>query len=983
MTTVTTPPPVPPVPPQQPPGLELRVGAGRQWRAGWRIALRLGRRDAWRHRGRSTLVVLMVAIPVLLLVGGNILAATSALDPVERLPFQFGQAAARVTYYGGTVTMLPENSDPVAYDQAKSSTPLPGWGPDQAAQVAALGRLTGGSAIPVQHGAGVVTVGRSSYEVQILGVDAGRHPETEGLTRLISGRWPQRADEVVVTRLGVSKGLPTSGTMTGTDPSTGVSVPLTVVGVGEGWLTHWNQVTPADLVSLPVLPVTMGEPAFLLVRDAPVTWPEVERWAAYGLGTASRAVVLSPPPHDQVHAPADLRQRSDGEAAAMLVATAVAAIGLLLETTLLVGPAFAVSATRSRRTLALAASNGATPAQLRRTVLGQALVLGVLSVAVGTILGIAAAWGFVQWSRGRYPDQFFGPFDLPAWPLAIVVGCAVASTLIAALVPSRGLGRLDIIGVLRGQAVSPPARARVPIAGLLVAGLGVVLILVATALDVVEDQPLIASLAAMLGVVLLVVGALLTVPMLLVWLGRLGARAPAAARMALRDAARQRGRATSTVAAILGGTALATIVLVLATSVNSFAAQTYQPQIPIGQAVVHPRPGPMDDNSSRVADTIVQTVAEVAPGLTTGKLYAIWPSAAALGTGSGTAAPEVRPVVMLVRTGCTPADAVGLESQATAATRCASLGTANYGPNGMIYTADLPLLTAQFGLSGEQADVLRRGGMLVTTEVSKESDLVALGPDGTRVECCKADITDGTVTVAQATLTHRDDSPPSVSGLTSTRVPALSLPIAQLNRGGPSRDIGALVTTDTAQRLGWPLSVRSVVVLDPRGPVSEADAQALTDAMTQRALGYFYVERGFQPFGGVIAAVILGLLTLVILTATLLATALSTAEMQPLMGTFAAVGATRTTRRHLAAAQAGSLGAVGAVVGVLVGLVPGIALARLWTSGSMLPGQDPIGPVVEIPWLQLLVPVLAIPAVAAALAWLAIRRDPTVTRRMT
>ena len=47
---------------------------------------------------------------------------------------------------------------------------------------------------------------------------------------------------------------------------------------------------------------------------------------------------------------------------------------LFILTTLLVGPAFAVSAARQRRTLALAATNGAETRQLRRTVLAQALV---------------------------------------------------------------------------------------------------------------------------------------------------------------------------------------------------------------------------------------------------------------------------------------------------------------------------------------------------------------------------------------------------------------------------------------------------------------------------------------------------------------------------------------------------------------------------------------------------------------------------------
>ena len=72
---------------------------------------------------------------------------------------------------------------------------------------------------------------------------------------------------------------------------------------------------------------------------------------------------------------------------------ALGAVMLLIITALLVGPAFAVSAARQRRTLALAASNGASTAVLRRTVLAQALVLGTASALLGVLLGVAAARG--------------------------------------------------------------------------------------------------------------------------------------------------------------------------------------------------------------------------------------------------------------------------------------------------------------------------------------------------------------------------------------------------------------------------------------------------------------------------------------------------------------------------------------------------------------------------------------------------------------
>ena len=50
------------------------------------------------------------------------------------------------------------------------------------------------------------------------------------------------------------------------------------------------------------------------------------------------------------------------------------------------------------------------------------------------------------------------------------------------------------------------------------------------------------------------------------------------------------------------------------------------------------------------------------------------------------------------------------------------------------------------------------------------------------------------------------------------------------------------------------------------------------------------------------------------------------AEQQSDQGTLAAVGATRRTRRAFAAAQAMVVGFIGVVLGIAVGLVPGIAV---------------------------------------------------------
>ena len=112
------------------------------------------------------------------------------------------------------------------------------------------------------------------------------------------------------------------------------------------------------------------------------------------------------------------------------------------------------------------------------------------------------------------------------------------------------------------------------------------------------------------------------------------------------------------------------------------------------------------------------------------------------------------------------------------------------------------------------------------------------------------------------------------------------------------------------------------------------------------------------------------------LIGSLISTALSLAESQNDMATLAAVGATRHTRRGIAVSQALVVAACGAVLGVAVGMIPGIASTWPLTSRDSLP------PTIVIPWLPLLAVCIGVPMLAAGLAWIAVRRQPQMTRRL-
>src|SRR6478609_2020477 len=66
------------------------------WRSSWAVALRMARRDVRRHKGRSALVVVMVAVPTLLLSLVVTLAATSDISGAEKIPSLMGSGQALV-----------------------------------------------------------------------------------------------------------------------------------------------------------------------------------------------------------------------------------------------------------------------------------------------------------------------------------------------------------------------------------------------------------------------------------------------------------------------------------------------------------------------------------------------------------------------------------------------------------------------------------------------------------------------------------------------------------------------------------------------------------------------------------------------------------------------------------------------------------------------------------------------------------------------
>lgn len=535
------------------------------WWSGWRLALRLARRDALRSRGRSVLVLVMIALPVLGVTAADVVLQTQKVSGAESLDRRLGAADARVTFQQG-IGRAQQSFDP---DDASSGDGTPGRHPD-ASPLARVRSVLGSDvpAIPLSRGSVSVDTDRGAVYADTTRVDL-TDPLAAGLFDVTSGREPRTPDEVVVNSALADRGFALGDRLRVQGRGR-----FTVVGIGESTSYRGYPVlagSSADLVDHGVGMQTW------LVGGGPVSWGQVQQINALGGLVLSRAVMTDPPPESAI--PAEVRSWSTGTEQAVVATVALIVVMALIEVVLLAGPAFAVGARRQSRSLALMSATGGTPAQARRVVLAGGIVLGATGAALGAALGIGVAWLLMPLVQ-RFAHTWFGPFDVP-WPhLAGIAAFGLLSALLAAVVPAWIASRQDVVAVLAGRRGDRAPGLRSPLLGVLLLGAGVAGAAYG-ARSTSNGEYLIAGSA-----ILAVLGMVLLVPVVVVALARLSGRLPLTLRYAVRDAARHRTRTVPAVAAV-AATVAGVVALGIANS--SDAAQNeaeYIPQLGMGQASI-------------------------------------------------------------------------------------------------------------------------------------------------------------------------------------------------------------------------------------------------------------------------------------------------------------------------------------------------------------------------------------------------------------
>lgn len=940
-----------------------------RWLGSWRLALRLARREVARHPWRSVLILALVGVPLAVLSAFAVWFASTDLSRAEQAARVVGTAAARLepTYNEGGVGQvvdaeflgwedggeLSEREPEVVEGFAAADT----WTAERVAattgeQVATLGTTTAQppDALPGrwfdEHGPWhVLALDATEFEgAQGGGQEAARGGagSLAGIATLTSGRWPDAADEVLVTPSGAARGLAASGQVSVTFEGADSPSTLTVVGTGTAVQSGWHD---ADLVLSSAGAPESTRWSYLVLTGDPVDLERALAWAGYGLDVTTPVVSADPPPAPQ----------GWGNSRAEQLFTLLLAAAVVVETMLLAGPAFAVSAVRQRHSLALAAAQGAGAPDVRRAVTAYGVILAVVAAVGGALLGGLGGAGWVLW-RLRQPVPTAVTMDVPwSWILALVA-VAVLAGAVAAWWPARGLTRLDTMAVLRGQVASRRVGRGWPVLGGGLAGLGVLALLWAA--FNASDRSAVVILGA--GV-LIMLGLLLLLPALLALVARLSGGAPVALRLATRDALRQRSRSIPAMAAIVAATAVMAGIATVQMSSTANQERQYQPRLPAGTAEVWVE----ELTEERLAE-VVTTVESTVPGTVT---YPVVGIPAGPGWRMYGGFVEEAPVQAVIPPGCETTYTVQWE----------------YGDDDCLIDLDATHLVMP-------VELLERTGHLDerAREAVSEGALLATGAFRWVLP---EDASTLSVLTGVGHASERSEERSLVGESQVVEVPVQAVEPAQMSDLAVPRAAPAtIMTPQTAQALGWSGEQTHLVVVHPDRDLTADDERALVSALQGAYGDHFgtYVEHGFRQ--GADSArfmlVLLGAFSLLALSAVVISTALTISEGQRDSATLAAVGGTRRTRRMLAATHSWVMAGVGSVLGVGLGVAVGAAAG--WVSsttdrfggfGYMTEESGALPGLVSVPWLPLLLVVLTLPVVAAAIGWLSVRRAPTLVRR--
>ncbi|MEU8703975.1 FtsX-like permease family protein [Streptomyces sp. NPDC048565] len=929
---------------------------------GWRAALRIARRDALRSKGRSALVVAMIALPVLGVTAADVTYRSSTPTVAEDLTAEMGSADAVYSSAGIGPVPIEQMPDSDIWSTPDDEAEVPAE--DQRAPVDVPGSFPKGSRyLTEQSVPAVVSTRHGVANTEIVELRTS-DPAVRGRLDLVDGAYPDGEGEIVATEhflksagLGVGsrttlRGPEQTYTITGSVELPGELGKSALYADPGAVIAPWKAAAGQDKKIVPPYP---GDMTWLVQgpAGAGIPWSDVLTANKKGVLVLSRQVALDPPPASDVPLLAyqDIPLGESSSELSAAVATLVAMA--VLEIVLLAGPAFAVGARRSRRQLGLVGTCGGSRSHVRAVVLSGGLVLGGIGAVAGVAAGIGLTVVFRPMIEG-WTGSRFGALDIRPWELLAIAVIGLVTGVLAALAPAIVAGRQSVLESLTGRRGTRRSSRLLPVVGSVALALGVA---VAVYGGTTGNTQFVSG-----GSVVAELGLLACIPVIVGLLGRLGARLPLSPRMALRDAARNRGRTAPAVAAVMAAVAG---TVAIATYTSSVLAEhdydhmrpltpgtvalvadeaTSVDQLPLARAAAERNlavSGGRADIGRTWAGSDCSVYYEEENGC--GTLELVKP------TGKGHDCPLQGPGAKKL--------AASLSADAHKKLMSSPACVDEYLTAGALYTGDSHIVVGDAALlrsyvkldDPAAAKALAAGTPVLLNSAYAQNDQVTLK--------------------AVHTYNERDKKNrklhPGKAKATTDRLDVYVAP----DRYAATPGIRMILPQDTADRLGLHSAAYGTVYTVAHPP-TDAEEQAVSAAFTQAGSGIYLqaespVESGDEDVILLILALFAGVVTL---GAAAITTGLAKADAEADLTTLSAVGAPPGVRRSLSGFQCVVVALTGVLLGTVAGIVPAVALRLVDLREAMeamreQPMDSAYTPIV-MPWetvglLAVVVPVLA------------------------
>ena len=916
-------------------------------RGSFRLSLRIARRDAAQHRGRSALIIALVAIPIIGLSALSTIFASNTPTTQETLRLKLGNNQALLTVLSAPDPKLIQNpSDFLQFENAPhdgyethSSDPEP--------TVPVSSYLPAGTRILTLRPL-AITGDTATGSGSLPALEGEPWAKSfEGRFQVLSGTVPTRDDQVMVSPATLARfGDRVGDNLTVTQPRAGS---FTIVGTlrdltqSSGYQELFARPAALDGVSPNQ---DLRNTSFYLPGLAP-TWPQVQALNRDGILVMSRSVYDNPP------AQSNSADWSVGNSSALAsISLILPLLGFsLFEVALLAGAAFTVGTQKQQRSLAILASVGGDRRMLARVVSAAGVVLGLLGGVVGVALGIAGAWGFMQITSDGSISQYPG-FHVDLLQTTGIVAFAILAGWIAALIPARRASSLDVVGALRGSLRPRPPSRKTPLIGAIIGILGIVstgagAILLGVLVASTEYNPTLQQLVVALliaGPILLQVAALIVTPLILRGFARLLATAGTAARLAARDAARNASRSVPAVGAIMSTIFIASFVITYLAASQAEATADYEYSTAAGVVSAGGRFG-VDGTFTRAQATALATTMDTVLHVTDARvLYA---------------SKQADPTATPAPTGLYPLPALN------SSYRCTQLPAGPTPVHGAISIASSQCqgpqyLTFPAGLNhlfvgsvagievaiGEKLDAASRAEL-------NTGGVVAFYPEYVR---------SGSVTLDWVTAKALGENDPLAHPVHTTSLPA----VTQSPRHAVYVDM--VMSPATAKSLGIQY-VPAEIIASVKTPLTDSQRDSLNSA--SQAITHsqyptdFQYESGPPVYAGPFQWGLLALCALITIAAASVAIGLARSEGRRDEAVLGSLGAAPRLRRAYAFWGAGLITGVGSIGGVILGTISALAV-----SGSLAREDGHAAVPFTAPWLPLAIAALGLPLLLALGGWL-------------